>query len=163
MIVMAAIMKAIAASLIVNKIKTPASPCINWADQNHGAARNTQCETCTQWRCAASITAFHHELSPGSSPDFWQNSKSLVGMSGSTWWGHGSICTSTAYKGCQTSYIYVIWMWDEYGLGLQPQSPHFTIIYQLRLAQICDKIPQARSNRAAVTWCGHIHMHIHSI
>ena len=43
------------------------------------------------------------------------------------------------------------------------QSPHFTIIYQLRLAHIGGIIPQARSTWAAVTWCGHIHMHIHGI
>jgi len=74
-----------------------------------------------------------------------------------------SICTSTAYQGCQTPYIYIIWIWDEYGLGLQPQSPHFTITYQLRLAQICSEIPKAWSTWAAIRWCGHIHMHIHSI
>ncbi len=34
---------------------------------------------------------------------------------------------------------------DEYGLGLQHQSPHFTMTYQLRLAQICGKIPKAWS------------------
>ncbi len=77
--------------------------------------------------------------------------------------GDTSICISTAYKGCQTPYIYIIWMWDEYGLCLQPQSSHFTIIYQLRLAQISSKIPQARSTWAAGTWCGQFHMHIHSI
>ncbi len=77
--------------------------------------------------------------------------------------GDTSICTSTAYKGCQTSYIYIIWIWDEYWLGLQPQSPHFPIKYQLRLAQICGKIPQAWSTWAAVMWWEHIHMHIHSI
>ncbi len=53
--------------------------------------------------------------------------------------GDTSICTSTAYKGCPTPFIYIIWMWDEYGLGLQLQSPHFTITYQLRLAQFCGK------------------------
>ena len=54
-------------------------------------------------------------------------------------------------------------MWDEYGLGLQPQSPHFTITYQLGVAQISIKIPTAWSAWAAITWWGHIHMHIHSI
>ena len=77
--------------------------------------------------------------------------------------GDTSICTSTAYKGCQTPFIYMMLMWDEYGLGLQPQSPHFTITYQLRVAQISSKIPTAWSAWAAVTWWGLIHMHIHSI
>ena len=30
-------------------------------------------------------------------------------------------------------------------MGGQPQSPLFTVTYQLRLAQICGKIPQAWS------------------
>ncbi len=33
--------------------------------------------------------------------------------------GDTSICTSTAYKGCQTPFIYMTLMWDEYGLGLR--------------------------------------------
>jgi hypothetical protein len=53
-------------------------------------------------------------------------------------------------------------MWDEHGLGLQPQSPHFTITYWLGVAQISSKIPKAWSAWAAITWWGHIHMHIHS-
>ncbi len=64
--------------------------------------------------------------------------------------GDTSICTSTAYNGCQTPYIYIIWMWDEYGLGVQPQSQHFTMSYRLGVAQISDKIPKAWSAWAAV-------------
>jgi hypothetical protein len=64
--------------------------------------------------------------------------------------GDTSICTSTAYNGCQTSFIYIIWMWDEYGLGVQPQSKHFTMSYRLGVAQISDKIPKAWSAWAAV-------------
>jgi len=74
-----------------------------------------------------------------------------------------SICTSTAYKVCQTSFTYIILMWDECGLGLQPQSPHFTITYQLRLSQICGKMPKGWLACEAITWWGHIHMLIHSI
>jgi len=59
--------------------------------------------------------------------------------------GDTSICTSTAYKGCQTPFIYRTLMCDEYGLGVQPQSPHFTITYGLGVAQISDKIPKHRS------------------
>ncbi len=43
---------------------------------------------------------------------------------------------------CQTPYIYITL---EYGLGLQPQSPHFTITYQLGVVQISSKIPKAWS------------------
>ena len=146
----------------------------------------------------ASITAFHHDLSAGGGPDFSQNSKSLVGMSGCnvvgthpyahqqhimivkhliyTWdwcemnmgwvfslnhrispWvigcGSGSclvgldfLLNSKSLVGMSGSYIvgthpyahphyikvvkhliYMTLVWDEYGLGLQPQSPHFTI------------------------------------
>ena len=82
------------------------------------------------------------------------------------WLYHGgdtSICTSTAYKGCQTPFICMTLMWDEYELGLQPQSLHFTMSYCLGVAQISSKIPKAWSAWAAVAWWGHIHMHIHSI
>ena len=51
-------------------------------------------------------------------------------------------------------------MWDQFGLGLQPQSPHFTISYGLGITQNSSK---AWSAWAAVMWWGHIHMHIHSI
>jgi len=54
-------------------------------------------------------------------------------------------------------------MWDEYGLGVQPQAPHFTMSYRLGVAQISDKIPKARSAWATIMWWVHIHMHIHSI
>jgi len=51
-------------------------------------------------------------------------------------------------------------MWDEYGLGVQPQSLHFTITYRVGVAQISDKIPKARSAWATITWWVHINMHI---
>ena len=51
-------------------------------------------------------------------------------------------------------------MWDQSGLGLQPQSPHFTISYGLGITQNSSK---AWSAWAAVIWWGHIHMYIHSI
>jgi hypothetical protein len=77
--------------------------------------------------------------------------------------GDTSICTSTACKGCQTPFIYITLMWDEYGLGLQPKSLHLTMSYWLWVAQITSKIRTAWSAWAAITWWGHIHMHIHSI
>jgi hypothetical protein len=72
-------------------------------------------------------------------------------------------CTSTAYEGCQTPWICTALMWDEHGLGLQHQSPHFTITYWLGVAQISSKIPKAWSAWAAITWWGHIHLHIHIV
>jgi len=54
-------------------------------------------------------------------------------------------------------------MWDEYGLGVQNQSPKFTITYRLGVAQISDKIPKAKSAWATIVWWEHVHMHIHSI
>jgi hypothetical protein len=36
-------------------------------------------------------------------------------------------------------------MRDEYGLGVQPQSLHFTITYCLGVAHISSKIPKAWS------------------
>jgi hypothetical protein len=54
-------------------------------------------------------------------------------------------------------------MWDQSGLGLQPQSPHFTMSYCLGVTKNLSKIPKAWSTRAAVMRQGHIHMHIHSI
>jgi hypothetical protein len=36
-------------------------------------------------------------------------------------------------------------MLDEYGLGVQTESPHFTMSYRLGVAQISDKIPKAWS------------------
>jgi hypothetical protein len=44
---------------------------------------------------------------------WWMKNSSLPTIP-SAWWGHGSICTSTAYKGCQSPYIYnmdVRWIW----------------------------------------------------
>ena len=57
----------------------------------------------------------------------------------------GSICPSTAYEDCQTPFIYITLMRDEYGLGVQPQSLHFTITYRLGVAHISSKIPKAWS------------------
>ena len=58
--------------------------------------------------------------------------------------------------------IYIILMLDEYWLGVQTESPHFTMSYCLGVAQISDKIPKAWSG-VTIAWWGHIHMHIHSI
>ena len=77
--------------------------------------------------------------------------------------GDTSTCTSTAFKGCQTLFVYITLMWYEYGLGVQPQSPHFTMSYHLGVAQISDRIPKAWLAWVAVTWWEHIHMHLHSI
>jgi hypothetical protein len=41
--------------------------------------------------------------------------------------------------------LYITLMRDEYGLGVQPQSLHFTITYRLGVAQISDNIPKACS------------------
>jgi hypothetical protein len=54
-------------------------------------------------------------------------------------------------------------MCNQSGLGLQPQSPHFTISYCMGITQNSTKIPKAWSALSAVMWWGHIHMHIHSI
>jgi len=54
-------------------------------------------------------------------------------------------------------------MWDESGLGLQPQSSHFTIICCLGVTQNSSQLPKACSTWAAVMCWGHIHMHIHTI
>ena len=187
---MAAIMKAIAVSLIVNKIKTTASPCFIWADQNHGAARNTQCETCTQWRrtimkaIAASLivnkiktttatpttpsnetpttasptsghmTTSHTKIKTTASPTSGPTTETPTTpinetpTTASPTSGH----TTTSHTMSSRKVAAVTWC-----------GHHFTIKYQLRLAQICGKIPQAWSTWAAVTCCGHIHMHIHSI
>jgi hypothetical protein len=74
-----------------------------------------------------------------------------------------SICTSTAYEGCQTPYMCLTLMWDPSWLGLQPQSLHFTIICCPGVTQISRWLPKALSAEAAGMLLGRIHMHIHCI
>jgi hypothetical protein len=50
----------------------------------------------------------------------FKNSKSLVGIISRNVVMDTSICTSTAYKCCQTHFICLPLMWDQSGLGLQP-------------------------------------------
>jgi len=52
-------------------------------------------------------------------------------------------------------------MWDQSGLGLQPQYLHFTIICCLGVTPNSCKIPKAWSTQAAVMCWGHIHMPWH--
>jgi hypothetical protein len=74
-----------------------------------------------------------------------------------------SIFTSTAYKGCQTPCMCLTLMWDQSCLGLQPQSPHFTIICCPGVTQISRWIPKALPAGAAGMLLGRIHIHIHCI
>ncbi len=60
-----------------------------------------------------------------------------------------SICASTAYEGCQTPCMCLTLMWDQSWLGLQPQSPHFTIICCPGVTQISRWLHKARSTRGA--------------
>jgi hypothetical protein len=74
-----------------------------------------------------------------------------------------SICTSTAYEGCQTPCMCLTLVWDQSWFGLQPQSLHFTIICCPGVTQISRWLPKAWSAGAAGMLLGHIHMHIHCI
>ena len=112
------------------------------------------------------VNSLNHYISPslmgGSSPDFWQNSLSLVGMSGHSVVGTHPYSHPQHIKVVK-HLIYITLMWDEYGLGVQPQSPHFIMSYWLGVTQNSSNIPIAWLTWAAVMWWGHIHMHIHSI
>jgi len=90
--------------------------------------------------------------------------KAWLGRAAVTWWGHIHMHIHSIWRLSNTfHFIYKTLMWDEYGLGIQPQSLHFTMTYWLGVARISIKIRKAWSARAAVSWWGHIHMHIHSI
>ena len=54
-------------------------------------------------------------------------------------------------------------MWDQFWLGLEPQSLHFTIICCPGVTQISRWLPKAWSAGAAGMLLGCIHMHIHCI
>jgi hypothetical protein len=54
-------------------------------------------------------------------------------------------------------------MWDQSWLGIQPQSPHFTIICCPGVTQISRWLPKALSAGAAGMLLGRIHIHIHCI
>ncbi len=75
-----------------------------------------------------------------------------------------SICTSTAYEGCQTPCMFLTLMWDQSWLGLQPQSLHFTIICCPVVTQISRwLVHKALSAGAAGMLLGRIHVQIHCI
>jgi hypothetical protein len=65
------------------------------------------------------------------------------------WLWHIHMHTSIAYEGCQTLLICLTWMWDQSGLGLQPQSLHFTISYCLGVIANSRPLPKAWSAWAA--------------
>ena len=81
------------------------------------------------------------------------------------WWGHipHPYAHPQHKKVVKHLCICLTWMWDQSGLGLQPQSPHFTFSCYLGVIANSRPLPKAWSAWAAVMWWWHIHMHIHSI
>jgi hypothetical protein len=63
-----------------------------------------------------------------------RNSNSLVGISGRNMVGTHPHAHPQHIKVVK-HLLYILLMWDEYGLGLQHQSPHFTMSYWLWVAQ----------------------------
>ena len=89
--------------------------------------------------------------------------QSLVKDSGHNFLSIHPYTHPTAYEGCQTPCMCLALMWEEFWLGLQPQSLQFSIICCPRVTQKSRCLPKAWSTRVAVILLGQIHMHIHSI
>jgi hypothetical protein len=96
-------------------------------------------------------------------PDFSQNSKSLVGMSGCNVVGTHPYAHPQHIK--VVKHLIYVWHWCEMNMGwvycVNHRISPWVILHGG--GQISSKIPKAWSAWAAVTWWGHIHMHIHSI
>ena len=115
------------------------------------------CQTpCIQW-CGINLDwvySLNHRTSPSfvaqGLPRYLGNFPKLGQQSLLECCYDASICTSSAYKVCQTPCMCLTLMWDQSWLGLQPQSLHFTIICCPGITQISRWLPKTRSMRAAV-------------